>query len=72
MLTGKSRFPVREMVLVGWMPSFLKKVVYRLRGYRIGKGVSLGFGAVIVGQDVEVGDHTSVGFLTVIRGKRIR
>jgi acetyltransferase-like isoleucine patch superfamily enzyme len=72
MLTGKSRFPVRELVLFGWMPSFLKKVVYRLRGYRIGKGVSLGFGAVIVGKDVEVGDHTSIGFLTVIRGKSIR
>ncbi len=72
MLTAKPRIPVRALILHGWMPSFFKKALYRLMGYRIGRGVSLGFGAVILGRDVEVGDHTSIGFLTVIRGKTIR
>lgn len=72
MLTAKPRFPVKEIVLVGLLPSPLKKLLYRLRGYRIGTGVSLGIGSVICGDDVELGDHVSVGFFTVIRGKKIQ
>lgn len=72
MLTAKPRFPVKEILLYGLLPSPLKKLVYRLRGYRIGLGVSLALGSVICGEDVEIGKRTSVGFFTVIRGKRIR
>jgi acetyltransferase-like isoleucine patch superfamily enzyme len=72
MLTEKPRFPIREMLLCGLLPSPLKKLVYRLRGYRIGPGVSLGLGSVISGEEVEIGAHTRVGFFTVIRGRRIR
>jgi acetyltransferase-like isoleucine patch superfamily enzyme len=72
MLTVKPRFPVKEIILIGLLPSPLKKLVYRLRGYRIGRGVSLGIGSVICGEDVELGDHVSVGFFTVIRGRNIR
>src|SRR5579883_583220 len=72
MLTAQPRFPVREILLVGLLPSFLKKWIYRLRGYRIGPGVQLALGTVIIGEDVEIGKGTSIGFLTVIRGKEIR
>lgn len=72
MLTGKSRFPIREIILFGFLPSFLKKSVYRLRGYRIGKGVRIGMGSVICGKSVEIGKCTSIGFLTIIRGHSIR
>lgn len=72
MLTAKSRLPIREMLTVGLLPSWLKVWVYRLRGYRIGRGVCLGFGAVICGRDVDVGDHVSIGLLTAIRGQTIR
>ena len=72
MLIEKSRIPVREILLFGLWPGFVKTWIYRLKGYRIGKGVSIGFGSVICGDRVEVGDHTSIGFLTVVRGKDIR
>jgi acetyltransferase-like isoleucine patch superfamily enzyme len=70
-LTEKPRIPIRSVLLYGLWPGFIKILLYRLKGYRIGKGVSIGFGSVICGDQVEVGDHTSIGFLTIIRGKEI-
>jgi acetyltransferase-like isoleucine patch superfamily enzyme len=72
MLTEQPRLPIRSILLYGLWPRFLKILLYRLMGYRIGKGVSIGYGSVIIGTCVEVGDHTSIGFLTIIRGKEIR
>jgi acetyltransferase-like isoleucine patch superfamily enzyme len=71
MLIEKPRVPVRDVLLFGLWPGFLKKLIYRLKGYRIGKGVSIGFGSVICADAVEIGDHTSIGFLTILRGKEI-
>jgi len=72
MLIEKPRIPIRSLLLYGLWPGFLKILLYRLKGYRIGKGVSLGLGSVICGDQVEIGDFTSIGFLTIIRGKEIR
>lgn len=72
MLIEKPRIPIRSVLLYGLWPNFIKIFLYRLKGYRIGKGVSIGLGAVIYGEHVEIGDHTSVGFLTIVRGKEIR
>ncbi len=72
MLIEKPRIPIGDILLYGWLPGFLKILLYRIKGYRIGKGVSIGFGAVICGERVEIGEHTSIGFLTIIRGKEIR
>lgn len=71
MLIEKPRIPIRDVLLYGLWPGFIKVMIYRLKGYRIGKGVSIGFGSVICGERVEVGDHTSIGFLTILRGKEI-
>src|SRR5580704_1131842 len=71
MLTEKPRIPIRSILLYGLWPGFIKIFLYRLKGYRIGKGVSIGLGSVISGDRVEIGDHTSIGFLTIIRGKEI-
>jgi acetyltransferase-like isoleucine patch superfamily enzyme len=60
------------MALMGWLPSVLKKAIYRLKGYKIGKKVHLGFGSVVIGDDVSLGDHASISFLSYIRGKQIR
>jgi acetyltransferase-like isoleucine patch superfamily enzyme/cold shock CspA family protein len=60
------------MALMGWLPGFLKKLVYRLRGYRIGQDVAIGFGSVLIGNDVVIGNHVSIGFLSFIRGSHIR
>jgi acetyltransferase-like isoleucine patch superfamily enzyme len=70
-LTEKPRIPIRDILLFGLWPSCIKRWIYRLRGYRIGKGVSIGWGSVICGDRVTVGDHTSIGFLTIIRGREI-
>lgn len=72
MLTAKPRLPLKGIILHGWLPSPLKKLLYRLKGYRIGRGVSLGLGSVIQGENVELGDHARVGFLTLVRGHTIR
>jgi acetyltransferase-like isoleucine patch superfamily enzyme len=72
MLLEKPRVPFAAILLYGLWPSFIKIFLYRLKGYRIGKGVSLGFGSVISAEQAEVGDYTSIGFLTIIRGKEIR
>jgi acetyltransferase-like isoleucine patch superfamily enzyme len=71
MLIEKPRIPIRAVLLYGLWPGFIKILLYRLKGYKIGKGVSIGLGSVICGERVEVGDYTSIGFLTVIRGKEI-
>lgn len=71
MLTAKPRLPIRAMLGHGWLPSFLKTRWYRWKGYRIGRGVRLGFGSVILGREVMVGDHCELGFFSFIRGDRI-
>jgi acetyltransferase-like isoleucine patch superfamily enzyme len=71
MLIANKRIPVKEILLYGFLPNFLKKLVYRLKGYRLGKGVCIGFGSVILGKAVQVGDYTTTGFFTIIRGKEI-
>jgi acetyltransferase-like isoleucine patch superfamily enzyme len=72
MLIEKSRLPLQEIILIGLLPCCLKKLVYRLRGYRMGKRVAIGFGSVICGETVEIGDYTTIGFFTIIRGKSIK
>jgi len=71
MLISKNRIPLKDILIYGLLPCFLKKLVYRLRGYKIGKKVSIGFGSVIIGDMVTIGDYTSISFLTVIRGRTI-
>lgn len=72
MLVEKARLPLRELVLTGLLPSFLKIFIYRLRGYKIGRKVTIGFGSVVVGRDVEIGDGVSIGLFTIIRGRQIQ
>lgn len=71
MLIQKPRMPIRNIVLIGFLPGFLKKFVYRIKGYKIGEKVRIGFGSVICGKDVSIGDYSNIGFLTVIRGDKI-
>ena len=72
MLIEKPRIPIKQVVLYGFFPSFLKIWIYRLRGYKIGRRVSIGFLSVIIARKVEVGHDTRIGFLTIIRGDQIK
>lgn len=71
MLTSKPRLPIKEILLVGLWPSPLKKLIYRLRGYKIGRNVSLSLGCVVTGENVSIGDGAQIGFLTIVRGRSI-
>lgn len=72
-LLPKTRIPWRHLVLFGWLPSPVKVWAYRLfLGYRIGRGVRISFGGVVVGRDVQLGDHVEIGFLAVVQGRTIR
>lgn len=70
-LIKRNKIPIAQMVLIGFLPSFLKKTIYKLKGYKIGKGVKFGLGSVVIGKDVIIGDYSKIGFITVIRAKKI-
>lgn len=71
-LFPKDRIPFRHLVLFGWLPSFLKVWAYRrILGYRIGRGVHISFGGVVVGRDVRLGDHVEIGLLAIVQGRTI-
>jgi len=71
-LDQRTDIPFAELLLFGWMPSLLKKWVYRFRGYRIHPSAHLGFGSVIVGKRVEIGPEVKIGMLVMIIGRDIR
>lgn len=55
------------------MPSSLKRWAYRLfLGYRIGRGVKFALGGVVIGEQVELGDHVEIGLLAIVMGREIR
>lgn len=72
MLIKKVRIPVSHIVMIGFLPSFLKKFVYRLKGYKIHDTVKLSLGCVLIGKEVEIGANTSIGFLTIVRADKIK
>ena len=68
----KKRIPFKHLILFGWMPSALKVWAYRhILGYRIGRGVRMSFGGVVVGKTVTLGDHVEIGLLAVVMGRTI-
>ncbi len=71
MLVKKERIPVLHILMIGLLPSFLKIMFYRIKGYKIGSGVSISLGAVVIGREVTIGDHVKIGFFTIIRGSSI-
>src|SRR6266852_6155600 len=70
-LLPKARLPLGHLLLYGWMPSPLKRLAYRLKGYRIGRRVRFGFGGVVIGQTVELGDDVEIGMLAIVMGRTI-
>jgi acetyltransferase-like isoleucine patch superfamily enzyme len=55
--------------LLSWMPSKLKVAAYRILGARIGRGVRMGMGSVIVARDfkrIKIGDYSTISSFSVI------
>ena len=72
MLIKRERIPVLHILTIGFLPGFLKKFIYRTKGYKIAEGVKLSLGCVVIGKDVEIGKNSSVGFFTIIRANKIK
>lgn len=71
-LFPSARIPIGHLLVFGWMPSPLKRWAYRLfLGYRIGRGVKFAFGGVVIGKQVELGDHVEIGLLAIVMGREI-
>jgi acetyltransferase-like isoleucine patch superfamily enzyme len=71
-LIPSSRLPLAHLALFGWMPSALKIFSYRtFLGYKIGRGVKIAFGGVVVGREVTLGDHVEIGLLAIVQGRSI-
>jgi acetyltransferase-like isoleucine patch superfamily enzyme len=68
----RNRTPKFNMILIGIMPSRIKKYMYRKRGYKIGKNVKLAYGAMIEGKNVEIGDNVKIDYATYISGNSIK
>ncbi|HTO72624.1 MAG TPA: acyltransferase, partial [Gemmatimonadales bacterium] len=72
LLVRKKRVPWGHLLLFGWLPSPLKILAYRVfLGYRIGRGVKIAPGGVVVGREVTLGDHVEIGLLAVVSGRHI-
>ena len=68
----KKRIPFTHLLLFGWMPSPVKVWMYKhVLGYRIGRGVRIELGGVVVGKDVRLDDHVQIGLLAVLIGRTI-
>ncbi|MEP7145985.1 MAG: acyltransferase [bacterium] len=72
MLIKNSSLSKKFKMLTGILPSFLKIIFYKAGGAKIGKGVRIGFGSVIIGDEIEIGDHTKISMFTFIRGREIK
>lgn len=71
MLVKKASLPIGHILLVGWLPSALKKFIYRRMGYDIGANVHLSFGSVVIGRRVRIGDEAQLGMLSIIQGRTL-
>jgi acetyltransferase-like isoleucine patch superfamily enzyme len=72
MIINRSRLPMKHMLTIGLLPSVLKVGYYRWRGAKIGKGVKIGIGAVILSADIEIGDGTTIAMATSISCEKLR
>ena len=71
MLIKKNRIPVLHIITKGILPSFLKKIIYRCKGYTIASDAKLNIGCVVIGKDVQIGTKSSIGFFTIVRANTI-
>lgn len=64
--------PVVQMLVVGLLPSFLKVAYYRARGARIGARAKIAPFAVLIADDIEIGDDCRIGLFSFLRARRLR
>jgi acetyltransferase-like isoleucine patch superfamily enzyme len=72
MLIKKTKIPFKAVATVGILPSFIKKLYYKAKGYKIGKNVSIGIGSVVIGKNVVIEDGVKIGLASIVRANDIR
>lgn len=66
------RLPIKQILTIGILPSFLKKIVYKFKGYHIGSNVKFSFGSIIlVKNSCFIGDKNEFGFFSVIQCNKL-
>jgi|LakMenEpi03Aug12_release.lakeMendotaPanAssembly.Ray.scaffolds.fasta_scaffold01790_10 acetyltransferase-like isoleucine patch superfamily enzyme len=63
--------PIGKMIFPGMLPSFLKILYYKMKGYKIGSHVKIGLLSIVDGKDVTLKSHSKIGMLSFISGKKI-
>jgi acetyltransferase-like isoleucine patch superfamily enzyme len=70
-LLKRPRFPVKQMLTIGLLPTSIRLAYYRIRGATIGPNVSMGFGSIINADEIEIGEGVTIGFGTFLRAKKV-
>jgi len=62
-----TRIPIIKVFTIGLLPSPLKKMYYRLKGYSIGRRTTLGLGCVLdIKTKCKIEEDVSIGFFCII------
>lgn len=72
MLTDKPRLPFWDLLTIGILPCFLKKLIYRFKGYKIGKNTTIGWCSIIIAKEVSIGKNVNIGNFTIIRANELK
>ena len=65
------RLPIKNLLLYGFLPALLKKIIYRFKGFKIAYNVKIGFGSIIVAKEVNINKNVKIGHFTVLKAKKI-
>ena len=71
MIKKEKRYPIAKLLTFGIMPSFLKIIIYRLKGYKIGKNVKIGLGSLISSKEVFINDNSRISFGVIIKVNKL-
>ncbi len=63
--------PIGKMIFPGLLPSFLKVLYYKMKGYTIGKNVKIGLLSIVDGKNVTLSNHSKIGMMSFVCGKKI-
>lgn len=64
--------PILQVILLGILPNVIKKTIYRIKGYKIGKNVIIGFGSVIIAKHCEIEPNVNIGYFSIINSNNIK
>lgn len=68
----KKGIPFLSMVLVGLLPNVFKRIYYRMRGAKLGRGVKFGLGSYVSFRELEMGDDAKIGPFTFVRVRSLK